>query len=132
MRPVSSSSSFISMSFLLLVVSLGADGGESTVCSDGTKATSGDGKEEVEGGDKAPPATTLYVITATYRQRDQLPSLLRLSQTLSLVRALVWVVAEETEDGGCSPSVERGLAELAAAPQLGVAHLAAKAPKAFR
>ncbi len=132
MPPVSSSSSFISMSFLLLlVVSLGADGGESTVCSDGTKATSGDGKEDVEGEDKT-PATTLYVITATYRQRDQLPSLLRLSQTLSLVRALVWVVAEETEDGRCSPSVERGLAELAAAPQMGVAHLAAKAPKAFR
>ena len=51
MPPVSSSYSLISMSFLLLVVSLGAGGGESTVCSDGTRAASGDGEEEVEGGD---------------------------------------------------------------------------------
>ncbi len=70
----------------------------------------------------SPNLPLIYVVTPTFRHREQLPSLLRLAQTLSHVPSLVWVVAEEAAT--CSSIVSRALRGLDGA-RLAHAHLAA-------
>ncbi|XP_046687051.1 galactosylgalactosylxylosylprotein 3-beta-glucuronosyltransferase P-like [Homalodisca vitripennis] len=45
-----------------------------------------------------PSPRTIYVITATYRRLEQLAELTRLSQTLRLVPALVWILVEDATE----------------------------------
>ncbi|XP_046679369.1 galactosylgalactosylxylosylprotein 3-beta-glucuronosyltransferase P-like [Homalodisca vitripennis] len=45
-----------------------------------------------------PSPRTIYVITATYQRLEQLAELTRLSQTLRLVPALVWILVEDATE----------------------------------
>lgn len=71
------------------------------------------------------PSVKLYVVTPTYRRALQIPELIRLSQTLSLVDNLHWIVVED------SSSLTPKVAEVLEESGLSFSHLLGPRPAAY-